>query len=490
MFTFRPSVTGMVLSCFVNGCTNYGYKKAGISYHRFPAILHHKGDAKYELTRERRRRWIAAVNRKKDPTLYSFVCSEHFISGKPAALSDKSNPDWVPSLLLSHEAKVNNTVVSSKVQRYQRTLARHDNIKKQDAAECLLELAESAPQTSAEDNQENVEHVVLNCEETLVKMRDDYQVLLTENISLKSKLLQADICAESFEGNDEKVRYYTGLKSYLTLMAIFNFLQPAIDSFRMASLSSFQRFVVVLMRLRLNLQVQDLAYRFRVLKSTLSRIFLVTLHILYVKLKPLIMWPNRDQLQKTMPLDFRRSFGMKCAVIVDCFEIFCERPSSVLARSQTWSNYKQRNTVKYMIGITPQGSISFISRGWGGRASDKYLTEHSGFLKKLLPGDLVLADRGFNIGELVGMMCAEVKVPAFTKGKKQLGPVDLELTRKLAHLRVHVERVIGLARNKYKILQSTMPVEYFILDCEGNVTVDKMVTVSCALSNCCSSIVV
>ena len=65
MFTFRPSVTGMVLSCFVNGCTNYGYKKDGISYHRFPAILHHKGDAKYELTRERRRRWIAAVNRKK-----------------------------------------------------------------------------------------------------------------------------------------------------------------------------------------------------------------------------------------------------------------------------------------------------------------------------------------------------------------------------------------------------------------------------------------
>ena len=101
-------------------------------------------------------------------------------------------------------------------------------------------------------------------------------------------------------------------------------------------------------------------------------------------------------------------------IIIDCFEVFYERPTTLMARAQTWSNYKQHNTV---IGIAPQGVVSFISKGWGGRASDVYITENCGLLHHLLPGDLVLADRGFTIKESVGMYCAEVKIPLFTCGK-------------------------------------------------------------------------
>ena len=62
-----------------------------------------------------------------------------------------------------------------------------------------------------------------------------------------------------------------------------------------------------------------------------------------------------------------------------------------MARAQTYSNYKNHNTVKILVGITPQGSISFASNAWGGRTSDKFLTDNCGILKKLLPGDLVMA---------------------------------------------------------------------------------------------------
>ena len=102
---------------------------------------------------------------------------------------------------------------------------------------------------------------------------------------------------------------------------------------------------------------------------------------MYERMKPLILWPERGELLKTMPTELFK----RCVVIID------ERPS---ARAQTWLNYKHHNTVKFLIGITPQGSISFISKGWGGRVSDQHFTEQCGLLDSLIAGDLILADRG------------------------------------------------------------------------------------------------
>ena len=58
--------------------------------------------------------------------------------------------------------------------------------------------------------------------------------------------------------------------------------------------------------------------------------------------------------------------------------------------------------------------------------SDKYLTEHCGILDKLLPGDIVLADRGFDISDSIGMQQAKLNIPAFTKGKTQLSALEVE----------------------------------------------------------------
>lgn len=47
----------------------------------------------------------------------------------------------------------------------------------------------------------------------------------------------------------------------------------------------------------------------------------------------------------------------------------------------------------------------------GGRTSDKFLTENSGFLNLILPGDIILADRGFLIEDSVKTLGAELKIP-------------------------------------------------------------------------------
>ena len=139
----------------------------------------------------------------------------------------------------------------------------------------------------------------------------------------------------------------------------------------------------------------------------------------------LILWPDCDALMKTMPACFQASFGKTVAIIIDCFEVFLERPSNLHARACTWSSYKHHNTVKVLLGITPLGVISYVSEAWGGRVSDKYIIEHCGMLNHLIHGDVVLADRGFDIFDSIGTMHAQLHIPAFTKGKTQLSALEV-----------------------------------------------------------------
>ena len=73
-------------------------------------------------------------------------------------------------------------------------------------------------------------------------------------------------------------------------------------------------------------------------------------------------------------------------------------------------------------------------------------------------GDIILADRGFNTYDDLGLYGARLEIPAFTQGKKQLSQQEVKYSRRLAKVRIHVERVIGLLKNKYTILQSILPV--------------------------------
>ncbi len=293
---------------------------------------------------------------------------------------------------------------------------------------------------------------------------------------------------ESFRGNDEKVKTFTGLPTFTILMALFTIVKPFLKT-KSPVMSPFSQFLMTLMRLKMNLGVDYLAYRFGVSQSTVTNTFTDVIDVMFYKMVPaLVTWPTREALRKTLPTIFRAAHKA-CVCIIDCFEIFIERSSNLKARAQTWSQYKHHNTMKYLIAVAPQGVISFISKGWGGRSSDVNVTDHCGLLDKLLPLDLVLADRGFDIGEMLEKVLATLGIPAFTKGKTQLDPVDIEQTRRLANVRIHVERLIGLCREKYTILKSTIPIVMLNTDANNYMQLDKIVAVCCALTNCCPSIV-
>ena len=96
------------------------------------------------------------------------------------------------------------------------------------------------------------------------------------------------------------------------------------------------------------------------------------------------------------------------------------RSRKLEARQLTWSNYKHNNSLKVFIGISPTGAIIFVSTAYGGRVSDKVITQRSGFLDLLEYGDHVLADRGFLVEDDIAAHSASLVLPSFTKGKSQL----------------------------------------------------------------------
>ncbi|KAM7285474.1 hypothetical protein ISCGN_032407 [Ixodes scapularis] len=240
---------------------------------------------------------------------------------------------------------------------------------------------------------------------------------------------------------------------------------------------------MVLMRLRLGLLTEDLACRFRISASSVSVIFHRWLDVLACNLGNLLIWPSRRAIRCNLPEVFSDPIFKDVRCTVDCSESFIHKPSFMSARSQTFSQYKHHNTVKFLVAVSPAGSITFISKAWGGRVSDKELTSKCGLLDKIEEGDVILADRGFKCEELFAAKGASVLMPSFTKGKKQLSGEEVALSRKLSRARIHVERTIQRLKT-FRIFQMVLPISYVKkVGDVGLSTIDKTLIVCSALVN-------
>ena len=325
-------------------------------------------------------------------------------------------------------------------------------------------------------------------ESDILKLQREMELLQVQLADLKEKLSEVEnqrdiLLARQFsmdkiKDDDAAVLFHTGFPNYGALISFYNFIEPKLakmqywkgekllkenQSYQMddnrkkpgppRKLSYLDEFLLVLMRLKAGLFVQDLADRFGISTSLVSRICITWINLLYVELKDLFPFPAQELVRKNMPQEFAQYATTR--IILDCTELFIQRPSAMLAQSETWSDYKHHNTWKLLVGVTPNGQVSFLSELWGGRVSDKQITRESGVLDLLEPGDNVMVDRGFDISNIVPNGVS-VNMPPFLAGREQMTAAETEETMSIASVRIHVERAIGRMKT-YHILDGTLP---------------------------------
>ena len=128
-----------------------------------------------------------------------------------------------------------------------------------------------------------------------------------------------------------------------------------------------------------------------------------------------------------------------------------------------------------MVGIAPNGAITYLSSVWGGRASDRKITLSDGFVNLLEPGDLILADRGFTIKDVVLQRRAFLEIPPPSSGLEQMTRENVLKTKLIASKRIYVERAIGRMK-VFDILKNVLPISLLPV-------IDDIVIVCAALSN-------
>ncbi|XP_068713587.1 uncharacterized protein [Montipora foliosa] len=355
---------------------------------------------------------------------------------------------------------------------------------------------------SMQDEMKALQAELLATKEELVKVKYETAAAIKQveavqaqaSIDIKSVQKQAaeqlalsKFGLERFSTDNDSIKFYTGFPTYQHIQDFYEFVRSAAETMTYCYASGeresrpgartmqlIDELFMFLVRLKLGLFEKDLAHRFQICMSSISRKITTWCNFLYFFLGSQMIWPSRDDVNKFMPESFKAMYPTT-RVILDCTEIFVQTPTSLLLQSQFYSSYKSSTTLKGLIGITPYGAISFVSCLYTGGISDKEITRCSGILDLLEQGDSVMADKGFDIDDLLRAKGVALNIPPFLKSQGQFTALDVQKTKTIARLRIHVERAIRRIK-EYHFFDTDVP-----LSTLGSV--NQLYTVACLLTN-------
>lgn len=223
--------------------------------------------------------------------------------------------------------------------------------------------------------------------------------------------------------------------------------------------------LLTLMKLRLNLDHKDLAFRFQFCAQNVNTVINSWVDYMYDQLGQLSSWPHRDVISQNLPDSFKQDFPNTFAIL-GCTELKIERPGSLPVHSQTCSTYKSATTLKSLVACDPRGAVMYVSDLFSGSVSDKEIFNQCNIIKLLRgciqcgylkAGDGLIADKSFLIEKEVEEIGLKMKIPPFDRSNHQMSHEDVETTQKVAKHKIHVERAIAEIK-KFSIVSGRIPI--------------------------------
>jgi DDE superfamily endonuclease/Helix-turn-helix of DDE superfamily endonuclease len=259
----------------------------------------------------------------------------------------------------------------------------------------------------------------------------------------------------------EQFKFFTGVGPAAFKDICFAFGKKA--KLDLEDLEHKDQILLFLMKLRIDNQFDDLANRFDVSDETPARVFEFWLNIASEFFSDTVCWLPKEKIASTMPDLFKQQFP-NTTCIISTVEVSVEQPKKLKAKN---------NSVKFLVAISPLGRYMFVSPTYEGRATDKYIVNSSGFLKRLQPGMEVMAHGGCytTVAAEISAAGATLNVPAFATGKR-LSLGEIVKSREEVAVRVHVERVLERLK-KFRILNNEFPpedvkkIEKIVVFCAG-----------------------
>ena len=402
-------------SCIV--CKRLASKELKITLHRFPPKSH----------ADKRKKWLKALNLSEDDIApHHKVCSRHFQNGDTSQL---------PTLHLGRKFLSPKKRGSTRSERLSKRSARAQAAATPTTGGESSKTSTVSPRatpmdTDIECGSDSSVHVRLSTpigeplmstsdysvyelpeidsSESFIESRDTTNVstLVQDAILPRLQALEQEkeklvyqlrnekqfFGIKSISHSDLLVQLYTGFKSYEHLLLFYEFLGPSVNHLnywgkkktttsrkRKMKLSPLNQLFLTLIKLKLNLRERDIAYRFGISTSTVSKYFITWVCFLYYQLSEIDWRPSPEQVRRTLPQSFREKYP-DTYIILDATEVFLETPCDLHNQSSTWSSYKHHNTGKLLVGCSPNGAVFFVSPLYAGSVSDVELTRVSGSL--------------------------------------------------------------------------------------------------------------
>ncbi|KAK6181942.1 hypothetical protein SNE40_009718 [Patella caerulea] len=264
---------------------------------------------------------------------------------------------------------------------------------------------------------------------------------------------------ERFRDDNKTLLSFTGCESYDRFLMILHSLGPVVNHLNyyyhdVKNVNIENQLFLTLVKLRLHWTNFNIAKMADISETTVANIFITWINFMYHQWKEEPIWPSQELVRFFAPSDFRRKFP-KTRVMIDGTECPVKKPAPPAAQQATFSTYKNRNTVKILVGATPGGLISYVSPAYGGSTSDRQIVERSGLMTLCDPCDSIMADKGFNVQHIFASYAVAINMPSFFSKKNRIDGKTVQKDRAISSKLVHIERLIGLAKT-FKIMREPL----------------------------------